>query len=68
MAGRGDLAGFLKGLDLIRQALVEMQGKEVNQAWNNSSLRSATEGTGSILQENISNGQSVNLAEIPVSI
>jgi hypothetical protein len=67
MAGRGDLSGFLKGLNLIRQALVETQGKEVKQAWNNSSLRSLAEKTGSTIQENLSNGQSVNLSEIPVS-
>ena len=68
MAGKGDLAGFLKGLNLIRHALVETQGKEIKHAWNNSSLRTATERTGSVIQENLSNGQSVNLSEIPVSI
>lgn len=67
MAGRGDLAGFLKGLNLIRRSLVETQGKEIKQAWDNSSLRSAAENAGAKVQENINNGQSVNLVDIPVS-
>lgn len=67
MAGRGDFAGFLKGLSLIRRALVETQGKEIKQAWDNSSLKSAAENAGAKVQENINNGQSVNLADIPVS-
>ena len=39
MAGKGDLAGFLRGLRLIRQAVVESQGKELGHAWQNSSVK-----------------------------
>lgn len=42
MARRADLVGFIKGLEKIAKALVETQGGEVQQAWKNSSLRSAT--------------------------
>lgn len=65
MAGRGDLAGFLKGLGLIRQALTETQGKELKHAWNNSSLKSAVKQAGAKIQENLSNESSLNVAEIP---
>ncbi|XP_045184987.2 atypical kinase COQ8B, mitochondrial-like [Mercenaria mercenaria] len=68
MAGRGDLAGFIKGLSLIRQALVETQGNEVRRAWNNSSLKTAAEKAGSNIQENISNRQAANLSEIPKKV
>lgn len=68
MAGRGDLAGFIKGLSLIRQALVETQGKEIKHAWNNSSLKTAAEQAGTKIQENMNNGQSVNIAELPKKV
>ncbi|KAK3092647.1 hypothetical protein FSP39_005361 [Pinctada imbricata] len=51
MARRGDLAGFIKGLEYITKALVETQGKEWKQAWQNSSVRSAVEDAGSKAQE-----------------
>lgn len=68
MAGRGDLAGVLRGLSLIRQALIETQGKEVQQMWKNSSLRTAAEQASMKIQERASTGPSVNLGDIPVII
>lgn len=68
MAGRGDLSGFLKGLNLIRQALVETQGKEIKQAWNNSSLKTAAEQAGTKVQESMNSGPAVNLTEIPTKV
>lgn len=66
MAGRSDLAGFLKGLNLIRLALAETQGKEARHAWNNSSVKAAAEQVAEKIQENMS-GQGADLSKIPVS-
>jgi len=65
MAGRNDITGFLKGLNLIRIALAETQGKEVKHAWNNSSMKSAAGQVAAKLQKNL-NGQGPNLSEMPV--
>ncbi|KAK7482191.1 hypothetical protein BaRGS_00026540 [Batillaria attramentaria] len=43
MAWRSDVAGFVKGLEAITKALVEHQGREWQQMWNNSSIRSAVQ-------------------------
>lgn len=64
MAGRNDLAGLIRGLDLVRKALSESQGKELQHMWSNSSLKSATEGIGSKVQENLKGGQ---VGDLPVS-
>ena len=64
MAGRNDLAGLIRGLDLIRRALVESQGNELRHMWDNSSLKSAAEGMGTKVQENISKGGQVT--DLPV--
>ncbi|WAR20206.1 COQ8A-like protein [Mya arenaria] len=66
MAGRGDLAGFLRGLGLIRQALSETSGKELRHAWENSSLKSAAEQAGSSLQDITSKGTVKNDSDDPV--
>ena len=66
MAGRNDLAGVIRGLDLIRKALTETQGKEMRHMWNNSSLKSAAEGIGAKVQDNFSKG--TNVADLPVSM
>ena len=65
MAGRNDLAGLIRGLDLVRRALVESQGKELRHMWDNSSLKSAAEGVGARVQENLSKGGGVS--DVPVS-
>ena len=65
MAGRNDLAGLIRGLDLVRRALVESQGKELRHMWDNSSLKSAAEGVGAKVQENMSKGGGVS--DVPVS-
>lgn len=39
MARRSDLLGFIRGLESITKALIEIQGSEVQQAWKNSTLR-----------------------------
>lgn len=67
MAGRGDLAGFFKGLALIRQALVETSGKDLKHAWENSSVKTAAKQAGLKLQENLANAQAPNVSEITVS-
>lgn len=43
MAWRGDVAGFIRGLESIRRALGEYQGREWQRMWVNSSLRSAVQ-------------------------
>ncbi|KAL4238301.1 Atypical kinase coq8a [Mactra antiquata] len=68
MSARGDLAGILRGLSLIRQALVETQSSEVQKVWNNSSLKTAAEQVNVKFQEGFSNGPSVNLGEIPAKV
>ena len=68
MAGRSDLAGFIKGLALIRQALVETSGRDLKHAWENSSVKTAAKQAGIKLQENFSNAQAPNVGEITVSI
>ena len=60
MAGKNDLAGLLRGLDLIRKALADSQGKELRHMWENSSLKSAAEGVGAKVQENINKGTPVS--------
>lgn len=67
MAGRSDLAGFLKGLNLIRMALAETQGKEMRHAWSNSSVKSAAKQITTKLEENLS-GQGADIGEISVCI
>ncbi|KAL3874885.1 hypothetical protein ACJMK2_037841 [Sinanodonta woodiana] len=52
---RGDLAGFLRGLQSVTRALIDLQGKELQQGWNNSSIKSATEGLGYKVEESIRN-------------
>ncbi|KAK3611476.1 hypothetical protein CHS0354_032758 [Potamilus streckersoni] len=52
---RGDLAGFLRGLQSITRALIDLQGKELQRGWNNSSIKSATQGLGHKLEETINN-------------
>ena len=60
MARRNDLSGLLRGLDLIRKALVDSQGKELRHMWENSSLKSAAEGLGAKVQENVNKGPQVS--------
>ena len=43
MAWRSDVAGFLKGFESITRALVEHQGREWQQTWSNSSIRTAVQ-------------------------
>ncbi|XP_052249461.1 atypical kinase COQ8B, mitochondrial-like [Dreissena polymorpha] len=64
MAGRSDLAGFIKGLALIRQALVETSGRDLKHAWENSSVKTAAKQAGIKLQENLANAQAPNVGEI----
>ncbi|XP_052768456.1 atypical kinase COQ8B, mitochondrial-like [Mya arenaria] len=68
MAGRGDLAGFLRGLGLIRQALSETSGKELRHAWENSSLKSAAEQAGSSLQDSLANAKAPNVVDITKNV
>lgn len=67
MAGKNDIAGILKGLNLIRQAVFESQGRELRHTWNNSSVKSAAEELSTKLQDGIST-RSVNPAEIPKKV
>ena len=43
MAWRSDIAGLMKGLESIARALVEQQGREWQQTWSNSSVRTAVQ-------------------------
>ena len=44
---------------------MESQGKELRHMWDNSSLKSAAEGVGTKVQENLSKGGQVT--DVPVS-
>lgn len=36
-----DLLGFIKGLDKVSQAFIEINSKECSKVWQNSSVRTA---------------------------
>ncbi|XP_076463711.1 atypical kinase COQ8B, mitochondrial-like [Babylonia areolata] len=46
MAWRSDVAGFMKGLETITRAMMEHQGREIQQIWSNSSIKSAVQQSG----------------------
>ena len=66
MAGRSDLAGVIRGLRLVFQALSENQGQEVRHTWENSSVRKAVGKVGSRLQDAAANSD-IRASDLPVS-
>jgi len=67
MSGKGDIAAMLRGLNMIRQALVESKGKEVKHAWENSSMKTAAKQAGIKLQDSLANPQTPNVGDVVVS-